>query len=322
MHGISFGSDPEFMLHDREGNLVSAIGRVKGTKDKKIDLGRDNYLFYDNVLAEMNVKPGEDEDSAIDNIRTCLTLVARVVKPAMLIQQASATYPKTECVHPDAKVFGCEPEYCAYDLKQIQAPDCTNTFRSAGGHIHLGDKMPRFPLMAPVAAEGTVPDGEEAVQRDWGRVWVVRMMDLFVGLPSVLLDNDPSTAPRRKLYGKAGSHRPKMEYGVEYRATGNFWLSSPRMATLIYRLSMFTVDFVAEHRHEKMWEGVCKKAKCKAYKVGDLRNAIDKTDRVLAAKLMEEVVKPVMPEHLWMQIFALSKEPYPTNLYREWGISL
>lgn len=315
---LTFGSDPEFFLRDRDGSLVSAIGRVKGTKEKKIDLGNGHNLFYDNVLAEMNVAASDSQEGSVENIRNCLYLASRNVYPNILCLGSSATYPPSECKHQDAKVFGCEPEFCAYRMEQITPPMCKDTFRSAGGHIHLGFKKASYPLLSPVNEKASEDDQNEQIKiREWGRVWVIRMLDLFVGVPSILLDNDPSSAARRRLYGKAGSHRPK-DYGVEYRAIGNFWLASPKMTRLIYQLCTFVVGFVGEHRHELLWEN---EKKCVAYDPVELRKVIDGTDRDGASKMME-LIKKHLPEELVLEVFRLCEPSlsHPESFYREWGI--
>src|ERR1039457_5005208 len=149
-HALWLGSDPEFMLTDpHDGHLKSAIGVVHGTKTEKVDLGGGHKLFYDNVLAEVNIVPGNTAEAISANIYSCLHSLARAVYPYRLKLQASATYPTKECQHPDAKVFGCEPEFCAYELNIVQAPLCETTFRSAGGHIHMGFGEEAYPLQAP-----------------------------------------------------------------------------------------------------------------------------------------------------------------------------
>lgn len=313
---LSFGSDPEFMLVDRDGNYKSAIGIVNGTKEKKVDLGGGHKMFYDNVLCEFNVKSGNSEDEVIGNFSDLFRRAAKALHPFTLRPQASHLFPAKECQHPDARVFGCEPEFCAYEMTQLNPPTCEvgNTFRSAGGHIHLGYTAEAYPLLAPVANKDT--DDEDRSERDWGRVWVIRMMDLFVGLPSLFVDHDPTSAPRRKLYGKAGTHRPKEEYGVEYRATSNFWLQSPKLTSLVYRLSARTVELVAERVHDKLWKD---QSTSGAYDVDLLRRTIDNSDQKAARKIMEDVVKKYLPAELYKEIFTLA-EPIQYNFYREWGV--
>lgn len=312
--GLSFGSDPEFMLMDRDGNLKSAIEVVRGGKQNKVSLRNGHKMFYDNVLCEFNVKPGYSEEEVLENFRDLFAQAHEQLYPFSLVPQASAIYPPAECAHPDASVFGCDPEYCAYDLVQLNPPVCEpgNYFRSAGGHIHLGYDTKDFPLNAPIVNEDT--DDIDRTDRDWGRIWVVRMMDVFVGVPSLLIDHDQTSQVRRVLYGKSGSHRPQEAYGVEYRATGNFWLQSPKLTSLIYRLSAFTVDFVAQGLHKKLWKD---DNVCSAYNVEDLRNAIDKGDRKLTTKLMDKVVKKYLPRDLYNTIFVLS-EPRQYNFINEW----
>src|SRR5688572_19752976 len=108
------GTDPEFMLRDKSGNLKSAIGVVKGTKENKVDLGGGSKAFPDNVNCEVNIPPGNSAAQLVENIRNCLYRLSKVVAPYTITLTASAEYPKKECEHPDAKVFGCEPEFDAY----------------------------------------------------------------------------------------------------------------------------------------------------------------------------------------------------------------
>ncbi len=310
MTTLFMGSDPEFMLVDTNGRLKSAIGVVKGTKEERIDLGGGNKLFYDNVLAEVNIRPGDSADVFVHNVQNCLKNLTKAVYPYRLSLQASATYPSDECKHPDALKFGCEPEFCAYEMNMIQAPECLTTFRSAGGHIHLGYNENKWPLMAPNEDDG-------GLARAWGKVWVVRMMDLFMGIPSLWLDQDPTSPARRKLYGKAGTHRPKDEYGVEYRATSNFWLRSPNLVRLVYGISEFVVNFVAKGKHKELWSDEFTAA---SYNVLDLQNAINNSDKNLASTFLNGLVKQHMPANLYTQILEYSEPTTGNFFYRDWNL--
>ena len=71
------------------------------------------------------------------------------------------------------------------------------------GHIHIGYDNPEMST----------------------NIEIVKAMDLFLGVPSILLDTDTE---RRKLYGKAGAFRPK-SYGVEYRTLSGFWIANDEL---------------------------------------------------------------------------------------------
>jgi hypothetical protein len=318
---LSVGCDPEFMLVDNDGALKSAIGVVQGTKDQKVDLGNGHRAFYDNVLAEVNIVPGADANALVSSVQDCLKRLAGIIYPYKLKLQASGTYPEKECRHNDAKVFGCEPEFDAYTMNIVQAPECTTTFRSAGGHIHLGFNQDVWPLLTPAKE---LPDGMwDRVDRDWGRVWVVRMMDLFMGIPSLWIDQDETSPARRNLYGKAGTHRPKEDYGVEYRATSNFWLRNPKVVALTYQISNFVVDFVAERQHEKLWAVNPSDpfdSQCKEYDVAGLQEAINTSNKEKAKVFLNSTVKKYMPASLYASLLLACEPTPPSSLYKEWGL--
>lgn len=230
--GLVFGSDPELMLTKGDGTLVSAIKVLKGFgKSNKLPLPYNQSLFYDNVLVEFNVAPSHTFRDFEEHFTAALRAASEVVRKegVSLKQQSSAIYPSTECEDEEACRFGCEPEYSIYEtdkegiIRQLQPPTLPkgNTFRSAGGHIHIGH---------PVA---TFNDGNPPM--------VVKMMDLFVGNTALLIDPDPTSVDRRKIYGGAGTHR-LADYGLEYRTLSNFWLANPELAETVYRLTRLAVQ--------------------------------------------------------------------------------
>lgn len=60
---------------------------------------------------------------------------------------------------------------------------------------------------------------------------LVRYMDVFLGIPSVVKDKDKK---RRSLYGKAGCFR-LTDYGVEYRVLSSTMMSSSSKLSFIWR---------------------------------------------------------------------------------------
>jgi len=311
---FTFGSDPEFMLthHDE---LKSAIGILPKKENATVKNG--NGYYFDNVLAEIAVKPAKSKDEALANVRDALTGLARLVSPGKFVIRASANYPKKELNCPDAKIAGCNPEWNVYTLQMVFPPDedvdlqdgfyqFKGPFRSAGGHIHLGSER----LLDPTEMFS-----------------VVRMMDLFVGIPSIFLDTDETSKERRRIYGHAGSHRSP-EYGVEYRALGNFWFSSPELVALMYDLSAFTLKFVEQKLHERFWsvnedllddDDPSIAYKCFGYDLKLLLKAINNCDRKQAEKFMM-FVSNYLPTKLVAEIDRLSGRPLP-DPYEAWNLS-
>lgn len=238
MHPFTFGSDPEFMLVDAEGNVRSAINIVQGTPDNRIQIG-GNEFYHDNVNLEMGIIPGKTKVEVVNNFRAAFLTAAEMVAPFKVVPRASAEFDPEELDNPLAKRINCHPEMCAYTLLELYKPVmefARGTFRTAAGHIHLG------------AEEGALKHGP--MKLDF--IFVVRCLDLFLGIPSLWMDHDPTSRRRRELYGAAGSHR-RTRYGVEYRSLGNFWLASPKLVGTVYDVCEFAIDFVERGGHEEFW---------------------------------------------------------------------
>lgn len=233
---FSFGADPEFILIDEKGNLKSAINVLKKNKSNKIE-SKGNFFFYDNVLAECTVKPSFSKKESINNIRESLSECARLVSPFKISTISSGQFSSSELEHIDAKKSGCDAEFCAYRLKKASSKRVKKMFaesnlRTAGGHIHLGTELGK--------SHDTC-------------VMLVRMLDLFLAFPTLVLDSSRPSFNRRKLYGQAGRYR-QPEYGVEYRTLSNFWLASPKLVDLIYDLCDFVINLTNNKNYEKFWD--------------------------------------------------------------------
>jgi hypothetical protein len=216
---VTVGADPEVFVKDSSNTIVTAIGKVGGTKQypRKVKAGA---LQEDNVLAEFNINPATRKVAFIKNINTVVRQLEEALKGHNLFIdiRASHSYKMEELTEPQAMVFGCEPDFSAWANGAINPkPECDDKgLRTAGGHVHLGWDKPT----------------------DAQRHTVIKWMDVLVGVPSVLLDKDTL---RRKLYGKAGAFRPK-KYGAEYRSVSNFWLANDDLMGWIWDQSQLAVE--------------------------------------------------------------------------------
>ncbi len=220
------GSDPEVFLFDtKKKRYHSAIDLVGGTKDNPLLLSEDGHAIQeDNVAAEFNVPPSKDPVAFYKDIQFILKHIEDKVKkvnPDLTIAiDASARFEEEFLNHPKAKEFGCEVDFNAWTEDINQKPECEDkSLRSCGGHVHIG----------------YLPEPKPSISID-----IVRAFDLFLGVPSVLLDPDKD---RRLLYGKAGCYRLK-DYGVEYRTLSNFWIKSQELVSWVFNNVQLAVDFI------------------------------------------------------------------------------
>lgn len=232
---FSFGSDPEFILIDKKGKFKSAIEIIKAPKKQKLKIGK-NHFFYDNVLAECTVEPAKNSEEAIENARESIETYSKLVRPLKLTTVASAEFESDQLVHQAARESGCDRESCAYKLKEISPKKVQKFFkegnlRTAGGHVHIGTNMGK--------------SHEKCIM-------FVRMLDLFLGATSLLIDKSKGSAQRRELYGKPGRYR-QPKHGVEYRTLGNFWFSSPFLISLIFDICKWVSDSTEDQIYKKFW---------------------------------------------------------------------
>ena len=182
--------------------------------------GTNFSLQEDNVALEYNTKPamsGDEWFTYHTYMRKYIRdeLVHQGLEPAIL---ASHVFDEDELNHPKAWIFGCEPDYNAWDKKINPAPRSKEPrLRSAGGHIHFGY---------------TDPTKSRSIL-------LCRIADLFIGLPLMVFDPD---SRRMELYGKAGAMRFK-PYGFEYRTPSNFWTSTPELVSWVYNQAEAVLSF-------------------------------------------------------------------------------
>lgn len=205
---MRLGSDPEVFLQDETGSPVSIIGYINADKwnPRQIpDMPAGFTLQEDNVALEFGVPPAATRVEFVKHIRDVMYKGLEYVPNMKFSTLSCIVFPEDQMVHPMAHVFGCEPDFNAWTNETNKSPKPPHPYmRSAGGHIH--------------------------VETDKDRLEVVRAMDLFLGVPSVLMDKGED---RKQMYGKAGAHRPK-SYGVEYRTLSNFWIFQDRLIEWVW----------------------------------------------------------------------------------------
>jgi len=252
---ITIGTDTEIFARDKMGRAIALCGKIGGSKEepKQLKLGKGFCVQEDNVAVEFNIPPVNSVDYWNRFIEATLKEVSTLLASMSLYftEDVAISFDKDQLIHPNALVFGCEPDYNAWTKMENSKPTCDNpALRTAGGHIHVGTR-------------GNI-------------IHAVEAMDLFLGVPSVLLDDSPASMSRRTLYGKAGAMRPK-SYGFEYRVLSNFWVFSELTRTWVFHNTARAVSM----------------NKIPSKYAGDIQACINNGDKDLAKKLITEFSIPM-----------------------------
>lgn len=230
MKKILVGADPElFMKNPNTGAFVSAHDAVPGTKAEpfKVPFGA---IQVDGTALEFNIDPAHSVFEFIQNINSVRKTLESYVPGYNVVAEPVALYDQeyfTWDVPASAQTLGCDPDYNGWTEEQNPRPDPDGRpIRTAAGHIHIG-----------WGKDFDVYDKDHFKQC----AKVARQMDYYLGIHSLLWDEDPT---RRQLYGKAGAFRVK-PYGMEYRVLSNRWLASTNLIRWVYnsvQIGMLAVE--------------------------------------------------------------------------------
>src|SRR5690606_38791590 len=113
-------------------------------------------------------------------------------------------------------------------------------------------------------------------------------LDLVVGIPSVLMDRDPSNIERRKLYGRAGEYRLPA-HGFEYRTPSNFWLTSYPLMSLVFGLARMAVQMAGSPHYQLYLREFFSE-----YSTKEVEHAINSNDFNLAYKIYNSIEKKLI----------------------------
>ena len=228
---VTVGHDAELFLYDENENAIPSIGLVGGSKECPREVS-GGAVQEDNVMAELNIEPCTTVSQFVNRTNEVMESLTSIIKPRGLhykimdFQKFEPEFLKS----PQAKMFGCDPDYNVYSLQQnVVDTKLLRNARTAGGHIHIGLSEPNFHAMAKPS--------------------LVKNCDFFIGLPLTILERQ---SQRKAFYGKAGSFREK-PYGIEYRTPSNIWLSSDDLKKWIFnQIMVFTKDIFYNLKNNDM----------------------------------------------------------------------
>lgn len=226
---LTIGSDVEVPIYNSKTGKFEFAGRyLKGDKHNPLYISDNGHsISVDNVMGEFTIPPVTNGEQLYQELQFCLDWLNSKLPDDISWQKiASANYDPEELKDPRANQFFCDPDNNAWTGEQNNKPQPTTTLRSAGGHIHIGFEVEDKDMMEP--RDRTYEDCLK----------VIRMCDLFLGLPSLIIDGSYASAARRTLYGAAGCFRIKPEYGVEYRTLSNFFIGDKLRCNWIHRSLM------------------------------------------------------------------------------------
>ena len=229
---LTYGTDPEFFAF-RDKKLVTADKLFPGKYEPyKFDDGQ--AVFFDGVQGEFNVNPASTAAQLHANIIAAVNSIKENfdVDEIKFVSTVEVDLEAIKDADPECNRFGCDTDYNAYTMSEneneIDASE--HPYRYAGGHFHIGN-LP----------EDIMGDPDKIIA-------LIKMCDVFMGIPSVIRDHSEETKIRRSYqYGKAGSFRVQ-PHGIEYRPLSNYWVTSKECTEELVRGAEQAVKMVTEDK--------------------------------------------------------------------------
>lgn len=231
---IALGCDPELFLANEDGIIGAEKVIPKegipsaGSTAWPYPIGTVNGAVLDGVQLELHPPASTCRQSLAANLAQIfaaleLKLVSHKGVKVSFDPVVEVSKKELDTLSEDAKKLGCAPSLNTNKASAtIKVAKSLELMRSAGGHLHLGS----LDAFHGPMKDGKPTDSEKTIQ-------LVNLLDLFVGLPCVLIDRDPQAAKRRRIYGRAGEHRLP-PHGVEYRVLSNFWLRNYILMSFVF----------------------------------------------------------------------------------------
>ena len=262
---VTLGSDIEFFLRHREtGEMVSAEGYAKGTKEVPFIFDASNRFWatsQDNVAYEGNIPPVNTKEDWRKNITRLIDYINSTLPPQLCTVAIPAfdfdpKYLNTEAT----RQFGCSETYNCWTKQVNPSPNNFTNLRSTGKHIHAAWEEMDI----------------ETIEN------FIKSMDLFCGVPSVILE--PANK-RRELYGKAGEFRFSSEIDrAEYRVLSSYFASSEELIDYTYDQTHLAIDYVNEGNIINTESTLGQ----------DIIRAINTSNKDLAEKIVRELNIPIL----------------------------
>lgn len=226
LKNITFGADPEFFLINKDGEHIPAIGKIGGTKEEPLDIGKGVKLQEDNVMVEFNVNPTTSADNMWEDIQYAIKTAEEMSELKADIIDA-ARFDDKHLKSPQACHVGCSPDFNVWEEKKNKTIDIKKSnFRFAGGHLHIGFDVNK-------------DDYYVACYR------LVKLLD-FLLLPE-FYDVNTNHEERIKYYGRPGNFRVTT-YGLEYRSLGNAWIKSQKSVEKVLHIAKVATENLEDER--------------------------------------------------------------------------
>lgn len=231
---LTAGADPELVIVNGDLKPQSAIRVLKNSKDTPIKIG-DIGLYADNALAEVSMGCAllESRGQFTDMVTNAMLSANRHLNTIgySLNATSAVEFTKKELNDEKAWEVGCKPSWSAYTEETNPKLQFESGLRTGSFHVHIGRR------------DWKNPSDDRLMSRE-SKFNAIRLLDMYLGVSSIVFDKDPTSPLRRSLYGKAGEFR-STDYGVEYRVLGNYALRSRRAVLMVELIISHAMDHLA-----------------------------------------------------------------------------
>lgn len=256
--GIYLGTDPEFFVVERKTRKAVPAHKFFPGKDGKVVIerpqagiasprsgqGAPGRYFRDGYALEINPPGTHCRELLAGDVVNLINHASLKLPPEYdfsTTPTVTVDFEDLKDAPEDVKTFGCDPSYDAYDLvPKVPFIDAmSHPYRYGGGHMHFS-----YPFYDEKYLQAYRLNGNHYLTDPSNYPLMVKMLDLYVGVPLGILLHREENFLRRLYYGQAGEYRPQIYpanpgwmgemRGLEYRSLGGDVFNSNVLVSLAF----------------------------------------------------------------------------------------
>jgi hypothetical protein len=266
------------LFTQKENKIFVASHAFKNRLTSKFSTNKSASSYVDGNFIAVEFKANESNDQYIYDLKHVLSETVSSINPYNIKIVSLNEFPLNESKKTNLD-SNKENIKNAYEEK-TKKTFCPTTIALCNSVITITDKNSDF------------------FENEKNKKYLITILDLFLGLSLIVLNDDPFTATCRQMSSQSGDYI-SMSKGIQYFIPGNNWFLNPNRTKIMIDLIKYSIEFVSRNEHSRFWD--IDNDICYGYDLKKIRSTIDNFDKK-EAKRFYSFTANFIPNYIIRQI--------------------